>query len=318
VVRYEEKRQDYISFIRRAIRNLKRLAETFDDETDNGIAIRHLSDDSQKLSRRCDCSLIQAALIIPEHSSQLNRCLEYLAIWLDYDKSYIEYVQNDMKLVEREKKRLSQAKNSAEMLYNQLIYRVQLFKQSMDGQEKELKDMLKRMGSSLLEDYDEFDGSFVSSVNKKPQNDFHYEHLDCANMLEAVCLDLGELEIEIMKQNRLVSNSKTKMSLVEEKFKNLVYSKAALNKINSQLYSMYQEKCIKQIEIDILENSYLKLKEIYMCKLNSDTVEKIYYNMDLPTFKIGQDNRAEPKLPFSDSVQGIFAASKRSGTLVYR
>lgn len=113
-----------MSFVQNALHNLRRLAETFDDDTHEGVSMRrHMSDDAAKLSRRCDCDFIQAALIIPEHNSQLNKCLNFLFQWLDYDRTYAECVRDELRMVEREKKRLSQMRNAAESSFNQLNHK---------------------------------------------------------------------------------------------------------------------------------------------------------------------------------------------------
>lgn len=124
VIKYDEKRKEYNLFVRGALRNLKRLAETFTDGTHEGIFMRrHMSDDAHKLARRCDCELVQAALIIPEYSSQLNKCLSQLYQWLDYDRSYADCVRDELQIVEREKKRLSQMRNTAESTFNQINHK---------------------------------------------------------------------------------------------------------------------------------------------------------------------------------------------------
>lgn len=218
----------------------------------------------------------------------------------------------------------------------------------MDIQVSELKEALKKLSSKLLEDYDEFDGTFIQSTTSKSSsssslgnsynntkrpsptpvvvppppkpiiNFNHYGRMDCPKMLERVGVDLGELEAELVRQNRVPINSRTKQNVVEEKFRAVVYLRTTLNKLSSLLYSMYDEKSIKQPEIDVWEISYIKLKEIYMCKVNSDTVEKIYYNLGLPTFKvqaIGRSNESESNI--CSGVFSNFSDSKKSGKILF-
>lgn len=126
VVKYKEKRDEYIQFIEKCLKNLARMTAAFTDTTSHeGISMqRHMSDDSQKLARRCDCDYIQVALVIPEYNSQLSKCLVYLRQWLEYDRSYPELIQEDIKEIEREKKRLLQMRISAESTFNQLTHRL--------------------------------------------------------------------------------------------------------------------------------------------------------------------------------------------------
>jgi hypothetical protein len=47
----------------------------------------------------------------------------------------------------------------------------------------------------------------------------------------------------------------------------------------------YEEKKVKQNELDILENCHLKLKTILMYKDSSETLNKIFFDLPLPATK---------------------------------
>lgn len=235
---------------------------------------------------------------------------------------------------------------------------------NMDVQVSEMRDILRKANSKVLDEYDEFSGTLsVMSTNKKPpstpssssqqqfypssssssstaavavtsniqvptqrrQDNFQskYSSLDCAKMLERMSAELSELDSDLVKQNRVAISSKTKLSLLEEKFRYVVNIRTSLGKLSAHLYSMYQEKCIKQVEIDVWENSYVKLKEIHMSKINSDTVEKIFYNIDItsPSSSSSSSSLNSSKFPnsselnLSNTVFSNFSDSRKSGKL---
>lgn len=234
---------------------------------------------------------------------------------------------------------------------------------NIDVQVSEMRDILRKANSKVLDEYDEFSGTLsVMSTNKKPpstpssssqqqfypsssnvavavtsniqvptqtrQDNFHskYSSLDCAKMLERMSAELSELDSDLVKQNRVAISSKTKLSLLEDKFRYVVNIRTSLGKLSAQLYSMYQEKCIKQVEIDVWENSYIKLKEIHMSKINSDTVEKIFYNIDItsPSSSSSSLSLNSSKFPnssemnLSNTVFSNFSDSRKSGKLENR
>lgn len=210
-------------------------------------------------------------------------------------------------------------------------------KENLEVQVNDLKETLKKTNSKILENYDEYDGTFITPSPHRQQristsmssisstsapaapyiqlkeliNVNSYTHLDCAKMLERVGLDLNELECELVRQNRILINSRTKTNLMEEKFRTLVNLKQTIAKLSLHFCSLYDDKCIKQSEIDVWENSYARLKEIYMCKVNSDTVEKIYYNIEIAAFR--RNNKIENDFASSHSVFSSFSDSKKTG-----
>lgn len=235
----------------------------------------------------------------------------------------------------------------------------------MDSQVADLRDILRKTSSKILDEYDDYSGTFsvmstttgrkppptpgsqlpavVTAVPQQQQqqkqqqqtnnatNNMNliakYAHLDCAKMLERTGADLAEMEAEMARQNRVACiSSKTKMSLLEDKFRYVVNARSSLNKLSSQLAVMYADKCIKQAQMDVWENSYVKLKEIYMCKVNSDTVEKIFYNLDLTSSScVGASSSlsnnstgaaaavSSNELSLANTVFSNFSDSKKSG-----
>lgn len=239
------------------------------------------------------------------------------------------------------------------------LSRIKLIKENMDAQVSEMKEMLRKANSKILEEYDEYSGTLSIVPAKKPPStpigpsghqlqppstphQMHqslstpvlatlqpppitnsnlivkYASLDCAKMLERVGLDLNEIDAELVRQSRVPINTKTKTSVVEEKFRFVVNARASLVKLSAQLFTMYQEKSMKQAEMDVWENSYVKLKEIYMCKVNSDTVEKIYYELEITSSASklaggSADSPANFELDLSNTVFSSFSDSRKSG-----
>lgn len=255
VIKYDKRRVYYINVVDRALRNLRHIRRNFTDLS--GVQIKHFSEDSQKLSKRFDLGLLQVCLIIPEHSFVLKKCISLVKEWIEYDKEYSSYVYRDLKIIEKQKKSLALLKYSCESLHNQLVYRIDLIKNDV---------FEMSMGRKL---------DSLSEAQVLKRKNFKYSDFDCRTMLERIGLELNQMDNELAKLKRKFS---------AERFCVL---KSNLGDLREEMFILYEEKKVQQVDIDLLENSYFKLKEILMFKNSSEILEKIYYNIQLPNLKFG-------------------------------
>ncbi len=147
------------------------------------------------------------------------------------------------------------------------------------------------------DEYDQILASQNDPMNKKRLNKYRlmkYANMDCKFMLETMSSELEDIEADINKevqlQKSLPTNNKLNQIEIDEKFKYVDKLKKRLNEFEDYLIYLYDEKKIKQNELDVLENCYVKLKEIYINKTSSETLGKIFYGLPLPTFKLVSNN----------------------------
>lgn len=294
-LKYQERRKKYFKLIRKNIKNLRLLAEKFDDGTTEGVVVDDFSEETKKLSDRYDCDLIQVILIIPDHSLLLRSCIHTLREWIDYDRSYPSYILSDMKETDKKKKNLNSLKHVNELMNNQLLYRIRMLKQSMDQLELDMNDTFKKKYSQ----YDDEEDVLLNNQNvlDRKLNKYkllRYAPMDCRMMLDSFDTDINAQEQEIQKEVQFIktlpSNHKLNLFEIDEKFKHVEKLKKRIYEIEDYLVYLYQEKKIKQNELDVLENCYVKLKEIYINKISTETLEKIFYGLPLPSFKLVSNN----------------------------
>jgi predicted nuclease with TOPRIM domain len=299
---YNDKIKEYSSFIHISLRNLRKLREKFDDNTTKGILINsEFSKKSQKLSYRFDCDLMPVILIIYEYDTQLNSCIELLKEWLQYDRSYSKLLLDDLKEVDKQKKNLNSVKYQCECKYNQLQFKFNALNMKIEAIGKELIESLRKKDAKMNPN-DEGSGiDDVYSLNVKRVFNikyYKYQNLDCNQLLEAIDGDLNRLEFDLTNFRATISSTKSKESIAQmkEKFEQINEMKNKLERLEYEAKHLFHEKRIKPNELDLYENCYFKLKEIHMYKNCPQTLNKIFFNLELPSIKFGLPNNSFDQL----------------------
>ena len=298
---YNDKIKEYSKYIHSSLRNLRKLREKFDDKTTNGISIKNeFSQKSQKLSYRFGCDLMPVILIIYEYDTQLKTCIELLIEWLEYDRSYSDLLFADLKEVDKQKKNLNSVKYNCECKYNQLLFKFNAVSTSIQAIGKEQSESLKKKDAKLNPDEGSNIGDVYSLNDKRVFNlkYYKYQNLDCNQLLEATDRDLNQLELELSMFRSTISSTKSKESIakMKEKFEQINEIKSKLERLEYETQHLFHEKRIKPNELDLYENCYFKLKEIHMYKNCPQTLNKIFYNLELPSIKFGLPNNSFDQL----------------------
>lgn len=278
----------YINFIKKSLKSLVILKRKFDDGTYTGIKLEDLSHENRTLSRRFDLKDIPIVLILPEYSVVLNKCLKILHEWLVYDKEYSDFVLTDIKDIEKRKKNLNAIKHGSEVLFNDLTHKIKLDKNALELHEQEIAEVCKKNEVKMYWSKKEY-------KEPKMKIDPVYTNLDCRAMLERLNSDLIKLETEIPKLNCVIDKNtfKNKQMIMEDKYRQFDSVRSSILNMEKQLNYFYEEKKVKQNELDILENCHLKLKTILMYKESTETLNKIFFDLPLPATKFAlTDNKA--------------------------
>lgn len=287
-IKYDKKRIYYISFIRKSLKSLFQLRDKYNDGTYKGISVDDLSHENRTLARKFDLKDIPIVLVLTEYSIVLNKCLRVLHEWLVYDKEYFNFVTRDIKDIEKRKKNLNAIKHASDVIYNDIVHKIKQAKQAFEAHELELVETCKKNEVKMYW-LNNRDPTVRLKLNPE------YVNLECRAMLERLQADLVKLELEIPKLNATIDKNtfKNKQMIMEEKYKHYDALRAAFVNMENQLNYLYEEKKVKQNELDILENCHLKLKTIIMYKESSETLNKIFFDLPLPATKFAlTDNKA--------------------------
>ncbi|CAF1124829.1 unnamed protein product [Brachionus calyciflorus] len=253
ILKYDQKKNSIFKTIKKNLHNLKNLYLLFSEENSNGILSKNLSDFSKNLSKRFDLDDVQVVLLIPEFSYLLNDCVILLREWINYDSQYSGLIENDMKIFDRKKRDLLDDKIFFDRIYKKLYRRIDLLR-------TELIETSQKFKAVLTLDV-EIEEKRISSVDMR----LYFDKIE---------LNLNEIESEMNKLNR--------MGLVEAKKRSLLKQK--LDYFEKDMNLFYIENKVKQIDVEILETSYFKLKNVLIYKSLNETVEKIYYNQGPPKY----------------------------------
>ncbi len=97
-IKYDNKRLFYKDFVKSSLKDLKMIQTNFDDGTYNGIDLDDFTPETRKLCERFDAQTVPFLFIIPEYSLILNKCVKVLNEWLQYDKDYIGFIEEDLRV----------------------------------------------------------------------------------------------------------------------------------------------------------------------------------------------------------------------------
>ena len=204
----------------------------------------------------------------------------------------------DLKEVDKQKKNLNSVKYTCECKFNQLLYKFNSLSNRVQSIGKELTESLKKKDAKLnpSEDNSSIIDEMYSLKSKRNFNlkYFKYQSLDCNQLLQATYTDLNDIELELTNFRAAISSTKSKESIskMKEKFESLNGLKEKLERLEYETVNLFQEKKIKHNELDLYENCYFKLKEIHMYKNCPQTLNKIFYNLQLPSIKFGLPNNS--------------------------
>jgi hypothetical protein len=287
-LKYNEDKETFFRFTDQTVYNLRRLIAKFDDGTTNGIALKDLSEETMKICKRLDASHIQAVLLVPELSSQIKEAVTKAFNWINYDKAYSGFILDDLNSIGKRKKNLFHLKHAQETAYNQLMHKFRAMRNAIESSDHVARKadddyFSKPKGTKSIK----LKRSYYNRLNSK------YAQMECRLMIEQMQIDFDQLETSYLKTKKQLNHLRMKKASeddIEQKHVELDLLIMRFYQLEDQLVQFYNEKKIKQDNLNILENCHFKLKEIYMFKTCSDSVKKIFYDLPLSSLKFGVPN----------------------------
>lgn len=252
----------------------------------SGIPLKEFSEEIKKLANRFECEDLQLILIIPEMSVELNKCITLLNDWLQLDKTYVEYVLNDLEQIDKQRKEHIANRHFSERLFNQLNHRIQLLVNDLEAKQKDLLSMLVKPGKTTFDESEHFNSNRHNVVTLIEYN----SALDSKKMLDQIEKELKNCELESARINRMLSSSKKQK---EERYRHADAMLKRLGHLSGVIAEFHQSKKVKQSDLDVLEFAYTQLKEIVIYKQCSENLEKIFYDIELPRVKISTSSQIQ-------------------------
>jgi hypothetical protein len=251
-----------------------------------GVPLGQFSHEIQRMASRYECKDLQIILLIPEMSVELGKAVLLLNEWLELDKMYIQYLLNDLRLIDKQRRAMFSQSSSNERFFKQLNYRIQLVLNTLDQKQSELGVVeLEERDLSV----DELAGNADSGRDEdEAAEKFSYSkafaNLDCKAMLDRAEREINKHEQElkqISRQTTLLSKKEKR-----ERYVAIESLREKLSDLTQVLMTFYHSKRVKQSDLDLLEFAYIQYKEILIYKQCSDNLNKIFYEIELPSVKI--------------------------------
>lgn len=287
VYRYDTKCKDIAKFIRKIIKNLKSLAEKFDNPQSNGVSLSILAKEIQELAIRCDGSSLPILFIVPEYNFQLKRCVESLKDWIKHDKSYKEFIHIDLKTVEKSRNSLKNLLLDTQQAFNQIEYKTKLMRQELEKREIELQHWYEKKEQDYLWEEEELQDRMLSKqlqkevlenelVKMKKTPDLY---MDFRCTVDRLTSDLKAIDTELPRLAKNINVCKNKIDYVKEKKKKYVELRSMVEKFENETRKLSDQKYQYEMDYEKLDSCYCILKEIYLYKKSSETLRKIYHNI---------------------------------------
>ena len=324
--KYNVKTKEFSELLRDTTKGLRKLRQNFEE---NNVLIKDFSPQIQRLSLRYDCDLIPIIFILYEFSLKLKLCTRTLKDWLMFDQSYTSYLQNDLKMINVQKKNLNTMKFNCESLYNHLILKINSLKKNIEHYEKELEFSYKKKEEKMNQMFsgnNQDDGETLEEKKARLKLQqkkrifrkyFKYQKLDCYNMLKNSDIDLNDLETDFSKISDGIKTSRSKNTFeqIQENTDQVRHFKMKLENLEHEVIHLYEEKKITSKELDLLENCGAKIKEIQMYKSCSQTLEKLFHNVKLPCLKFGMPKTTLDEIirPTRDTGSPVMLGTTNSG-----
>ncbi len=241
--------------------------------------MREFCYEMQRMASRYECKELQIVLMIPEMSLELNKVVILLTEWLELDTTYNHYVLNDLRVIDKQRRAMFTNRQSSERLFSQLNHRIQLVLNTLDEKQSEL-------GTVAFPQSDEKETT--ESEAERQEEEFSYSkafaNMDCKTMLDRAEREVNkhELDLKIMCRQVTLLSKKQK----RERYEAIETLRKKLADLTEVLMNFYHTKRVKQSDLDLLEFAYIQYKEILIYKQCSDNLNKIFYDIELPSVKI--------------------------------
>jgi hypothetical protein len=215
-----------------------------------------------------------------------------------------------LQILEKRKKNMQSVRHNQKQIFNQLCYRIKGAKTNTETVIKHFKETYQRTANKLRwsVDFEEKNQVVLNFqrelIKKKNLLVSTYVDMDCNYMLDTATNDLDLIEASLAQFKANMGKIKPKKVLYEEKSSEIEHLEQNLLDLDFQLGHFFELKKVNPNELVILENCYLKLKEIHMYKKSCDTLRKIHYDLPLTSLKFGLTNSQYIDLMKIDSEPG--------------
>ncbi len=210
---------------------------------------------------------------------------------------------------------MQSVRHNQKQVFNQLSYRIKNTKLNTETIIKHFKEAFQKTSDKLrwsldFEEKNQVVLNFQRELTKKKNLIVsRYITMDCNQMLEECTKDLDYIEACLTQFKANVGKIKPKKVLYEEKQAEIERLEQNLLDVEYQSEHFFEQKKINPNELIILENCYLKLKEIHMYKKSCDTLRKIHYDLPLTSLKFGLTDSQYIELMKMESDPGEINAS---------
>ncbi|KAL5006852.1 hypothetical protein ScPMuIL_015658 [Solemya velum] len=283
---YEKQRQEFSLAVKTNLDNIKIMADRFEQ---TGIRITEFGLTVREQAERCGCSHIPILLIFPAALDNIRNAITAIRKWLEADEGYPTFVQCD--IIELEKRKTVHAKDLRDLQVrsSNLEHRIKSLKRDATEFAAELKRLEKKEQSLKVEEdeiMEEVNDFLVDLDVKEMRRDemkskLHFlgqsEHEKYEKLVHEIVM-LRDRKPHLVKK---VDDLKKKIEFIRMKKDLRTKKEQQLEEL--KIDSRQAKKELRKTELDMerLDSSIKRLREIYRFKTSPEVLRKIFHKMPL-------------------------------------
>lgn len=285
---YEKQRRDYANAITLNLTDIHDMADLF--ESSQGKRIYQFGSVPKKIAERCECEYVPFLVMFPAACENVRNACTGIRMWLQADKGYPTFIQNNIADLEIKRDELSKAHREMQLKFSNLDHKIKLLKRDIGECDSDLRRLENREASlrtqerEIIEEIREtkldIEIKEMRKVELKKMISLTQKEKDT---LEQLIADLESLSHKKPSLNRKMAEVQKKLSFVNSRRDDKENYEEKLRDCKIERKSMKSEIKTMETELQRRETNITKLKEIHKYKTNPEILKKIFHNMPLIT-----------------------------------
>ncbi|CAF1997085.1 unnamed protein product [Rotaria magnacalcarata] len=284
---YEKSRWLHIFHVNKSLKILREMQQRVEDS--KGIVLSSLSRECQELAVRCDCTSLSYVFALPESYIEARRAVVALRTWLLDDTKYTSFIQTSLKVLDEKyaeakkmfeigKAHLSQAEHRANS------FRIQLSKveQENETNEKKVDELGVRLENKERDylskrlTYEVYEDQLKKMLKEADNRD---DTLNNHLSIERFQQEIRQFSKELPKLKAQMEALQGRLEFFKQRKQELLALRAECRKMDHELQLAFEDKILKENELNRVINCRQTIRNIYKCRATNDLPQKIFYSL---------------------------------------
>ncbi|KAK3604751.1 hypothetical protein CHS0354_017858 [Potamilus streckersoni] len=296
---YERQRRDFERAITFSLNSVVDLADNFDK---NSLSSHNFGLAMKKLAEKAECMHILVLLMVPQAFEHVKNACQGIRQWLIADEDYDDYIQFDIIELEEKKDHLLKTCRESQVKCSNHDHRIKIMKRDFAKCAEDLKRFSKRSmvlaaeKEQLLEQHRNVRVDLDIKIIRRDEMTQSLEEMNTyeRDRYDRLLLEIGKLKEEKPILDKKLEDISKKIEIIEKLQEDTNKKETQLTESVKEARVAKKEHRLMEVELERMEASILKLKEIHRYKTSAEVLKKIFYNMPITTKHVVISNGRKP------------------------